>query len=84
MSMRTSRYCRLLGACERATDVTRAEQWMWAAQRFVAWGDVVPPTCRLHYGGILIATGRWAEAEESSSPQLASSKPATGGCGRRR
>jgi DNA-binding CsgD family transcriptional regulator len=56
-------YCRLLGACERATDITRAEQWMSAAQRFHAWGDFVSPTCRLHYGGILIATGRWAEAE---------------------
>ena len=57
-------YCRLLGACERATDVTRAERWMAAARRFVAWGDFVPPTCRLHYGGILIAVGRWQEAEE--------------------
>jgi DNA-binding NarL/FixJ family response regulator len=57
-------YCRLLGACERATDVRRAEQWMGAARRFVAWGDFVPPTCRMHYGGILIAIGRWAEAEE--------------------
>jgi DNA-binding CsgD family transcriptional regulator len=57
-------YCRLLGACERATDVRRAEQWIAAARRFVQWGDFVPPTCRLHYGGILIAVGRWAEAEE--------------------
>ncbi|MBW3652947.1 MAG: LuxR family transcriptional regulator, partial [Actinobacteria bacterium] len=57
-------YCRLLGACERATDVRRAEQWMAAARRFVAWGDFVAPTCRLHYGGILIAVGRWAEAEQ--------------------
>jgi DNA-binding NarL/FixJ family response regulator len=57
-------YCRLLGACERATDVRRAEQWMAAARRFVAWGDFVAPTCRLHYGGILIAVGRWDEAEE--------------------
>ena len=57
-------YCRLLGACERATDVRRAEQWMAAARRFVAWGDFVAPTCRLHYGGILMAVGRWPEAEE--------------------
>jgi DNA-binding NarL/FixJ family response regulator len=57
-------YCRLLGACERATDVRRAEQWMAAGGGFVAWGDFVPPTCRLHYGGILIAVGRWGEAEE--------------------
>ena len=33
-------------------------------RRSVAWTDFVPPTCRLHYGGILIAIGRWAEAEE--------------------
>ena len=57
-------YCRLLGACERATDVARAEQWMSAARRFVAWGDFVPPTCRVHFGGILVATGRWDEAEK--------------------
>ena len=56
-------YCRLLSACERATDVRRAEQWLEAATRFKAWGDFVPPTCRTHYGGILIALGRWEEAE---------------------
>jgi tetratricopeptide (TPR) repeat protein len=57
-------YCRLLGACERATDVNRAEEWIAAARDFVAWGDFVPPTCRLHYGGILVAIGRWDEAEQ--------------------
>jgi DNA-binding CsgD family transcriptional regulator len=56
-------YCRLLSACERATDVRRAEQWLAAATRFEAWADFVPPTCRTHYGGILIALGRWEEAE---------------------
>jgi DNA-binding CsgD family transcriptional regulator len=56
-------YCRLLSACERAADVRRAEQWLEAATRFEAWGDFVPPTCRTHYGGILIALGRWEEAE---------------------
>jgi DNA-binding NarL/FixJ family response regulator len=57
-------YCRLLGACERAADVSRAEQWMSALDRVVAWKAFVSPTCRSHYGGILIAIGRWAEAEE--------------------
>jgi DNA-binding CsgD family transcriptional regulator len=57
-------YCRLLSACERATDVRRAEQWMAAAERLVAWSDFVAPSCRCHYGGILIAIGRWAEAEQ--------------------
>ncbi|HEX5782393.1 MAG TPA: response regulator transcription factor, partial [Solirubrobacteraceae bacterium] len=56
-------YCRLLSACERAADVRRAEQWLAAAGRSLAWTDFAPPTCRSHYGGILIAVGRWAEAE---------------------
>jgi DNA-binding CsgD family transcriptional regulator len=57
-------YCRLLSACEAALDVTRAEQWMGVAGRFEAWSDFVSPVCRSHYGGILIAVGRWSEAEE--------------------
>ena len=57
-------YCRLFSACERAADVRRAEQWLAAAGRTVAWTDFAPPTCRSHYGGILIAVGRWAEAEQ--------------------
>ena len=55
--------CRLLSACEHATDVRRAEQWMDVIQRTVAWTDFVVPTCRTHYGGILVALGRWEEAE---------------------
>ena len=54
-------YCRLLSACERMTDVRRAEEWMAVVDRFVAWSDslLVSTTCRLHYGGILVAVGRW-------------------------
>jgi len=55
--------CRLLSACEHATDVRRAEEWIALADRHVAWTDFVRPTCRTHYGGILIALGRWDEAE---------------------
>ena len=57
-------FCRLLSACERAVDVRRAEQWLAVARRSVAWTDFAPPFCRSHYGGILIAIGRWDEAEE--------------------
>ena len=57
-------YCRLLSACEHATDVRRAEQWMAAADHLVVWSDFVAPSCRCHYGGILIAIGRWTEAEK--------------------
>jgi DNA-binding CsgD family transcriptional regulator len=57
-------YCRLLSACETALDVNRAEEWMAVAGSFGAWSDFVSPVCRTHYGGILIAIGRWSEAEE--------------------
>ena len=56
-------YCRLLSACELATDVRRAEDWISAIDRHVVWTDFVRPTCRTHYGGILMALGRWQEAE---------------------
>ena len=55
--------CRLLSACEHATDLRRAEEWIALADRHIAWADFVRPTCRTHYGGILVALGRWEEAE---------------------
>ena len=64
-------YCRLLSACEQATDVRRAEQWIAAADRLAVWSDWVAPTCRCHYGGILIAVGRWDRAEEELLAALA-------------
>ena len=57
-------YCRLLSACEIALDVARAEEWMAVVGTFGAWSDFVSPVCRTHYGGVLIASGRWSEAEE--------------------
>lgn len=56
--------CRLLSACESALDLSRAEEWMSVARGFEAWKDWVSPVCRNHYGGILVAAGRWSEAEE--------------------
>jgi tetratricopeptide (TPR) repeat protein len=56
-------YCRLLGACELALDVARAEEWMSVAGSFGAWSDFVSPVCRTHYAGILVAVGRWEDAE---------------------
>ena len=57
-------YCRLLSACEIALDVARAEEWLAVVGTFGAWSDFVSPVCRTHYGGVLIASGRWSEAEE--------------------
>jgi DNA-binding CsgD family transcriptional regulator/AraC-like DNA-binding protein len=55
--------CRLLSACEMALDLRRATDWLAVVDRDVVWTDFVRPTCRTHYGGILIALGRWDEAE---------------------
>jgi DNA-binding CsgD family transcriptional regulator len=56
-------YCRLLSACEHALDLRRAEEWMATIDRHVVWKHFVRPTCRTHYGGILIALGEWSQAE---------------------
>lgn len=56
-------YCRLLSACEAALDLRRAMAWLSMIDRYVVWTDIVRPTCRTHYGGILVALGQWAEAE---------------------
>jgi DNA-binding NarL/FixJ family response regulator len=56
-------YCRLLSACEAALDVRRATDWLSVVDRYVVWTDFVRPTCQTHYGGLLVALGRWAEAE---------------------
>jgi DNA-binding CsgD family transcriptional regulator len=56
-------YCRFLSACEAALDVHRALDWLAVLDRYVAWTDFVRPTCQAHYGGLLIALGRWADAE---------------------
>lgn len=56
-------YCRLLSACEAALDVRRATDWLSMVDRYVVWTDFVRPTCQTHYGGILVALGRWADAE---------------------
>jgi DNA-binding CsgD family transcriptional regulator len=53
--------CKMLLACELILDVRRAEQWMTLANKQpLAWPSAI---CRMHYGGILTAAGRWDEAE---------------------
>lgn len=58
-------YCHLLDACERTLDVRRAEEWQAVVRPLAsrpAWAWA-PAICRMHYGGILVAAGRWDEAE---------------------
>lgn len=58
-------FCQLFAACEHARDVRRAEEWIRAGDK-VAQRRKLPAVsayCRTHYGGILTAAGRWAEAD---------------------
>ncbi|MGH2604707.1 MAG: hypothetical protein ACRDJ9_35610, partial [Dehalococcoidia bacterium] len=59
-------YCKMLLACEMTLDVHRAEQWLQVVNgsgepASPAWVSAI---CRMYYGGILTAAGRWAEADE--------------------
>lgn len=58
-------FCGMFLTCERVHDVVRAEQWLRAAGDLVRQRNLlaVGPLCRAHYGGLLTAAGRWAEAE---------------------
>lgn len=65
-------YCTVIGACERAFDFDRAEQWCRVTEDFSRRHHHVPlfVLCRTYYADVLIATGRWAEAEEIIRPAL--------------
>jgi DNA-binding NarL/FixJ family response regulator/tetratricopeptide (TPR) repeat protein len=65
-------YCKLLVACEDTLDVRRAEEWHpvftpLGTRRSVAWASAI---CRSHYGGILVAAGRWDEADRELAEAL--------------
>ncbi len=64
--------CGLLNACERTNDVTRAEEWLRVADPVVTGRNLVAVAgyCRTHYAGVLIASGRWAEAEAELSATI--------------
>jgi DNA-binding CsgD family transcriptional regulator len=65
-------YCKMLLACEMAMDVRRAEQWISVAESFARRTSFVGVSgiCRMHYGGILTAAGRWAKAEQELTASL--------------
>jgi DNA-binding CsgD family transcriptional regulator len=56
-------FCLFFWACELVNDVPRADQWMRRAAELMQHHHVAGAFCRAHYGGILTAAGRWAEAE---------------------
>jgi DNA-binding CsgD family transcriptional regulator len=64
--------CGLITACEKTRDVSRAEEWLRAAERVMRRGNLlaVAGHCRAHYAGILIAAGRWEDAEDELTGAL--------------
>ena len=57
--------CDMLNACELVADLERASQWCAVADRFVdTYGcPFLYAECRIYYGSVLTALGRWVEAE---------------------
>lgn len=64
--------CRTVTACSRAADVRRVAQWIRAADEFHRrYGSPhLYTTCRIAYGGILLAAGKWPEAEHELQAAL--------------
>jgi DNA-binding NarL/FixJ family response regulator len=74
--------CDMLNACELASDIERAAKWCAVADGFVEeYGSpFLYAECRIYHGSVLVAKGRWDEAErellaglqtaEGSSPGL--------------
>jgi DNA-binding NarL/FixJ family response regulator len=64
--------CGLLTACERTHDLSRADQWLRAAHTVIQRHNLVSVAgyCRSHYAGILIAAGRWDDAEDELTAVL--------------
>ncbi|HET9242806.1 MAG TPA: LuxR C-terminal-related transcriptional regulator [Gaiella sp.] len=64
--------CRTVASCDRGGDVRRATQWVRAADEFNRrYGSPhLYTTCRTHYGGILFAAGKWADAERELEAAL--------------
>ena len=61
--------CDMLNACELASDLERAAQWCRVADEFVdTYGcPFLYAECRLYYGSVLVAKGRWEDAERELS-----------------
>jgi DNA-binding CsgD family transcriptional regulator len=58
-------FCAVLSGWERTTDLDRAEQWNQVAQPFLVVYERTGMTgsCRAIYAALLVAAGRWGDAE---------------------
>ena len=68
--------CTALMACERVADPVRARDWARTITDFIRRNNFIPVTswCRAVYGGLLITTGRWQEAERELQRALQEAK----------
>ncbi|HEX8795115.1 MAG TPA: LuxR C-terminal-related transcriptional regulator [Polyangiaceae bacterium] len=57
--------CDMIGACERAAEMERAMQWCRVTDEYARRYNFLPvfAFCRTTYAGVLLALGRWSEAE---------------------
>lgn len=77
--------CDMLHACELAGDIERAGQWCQVADEFVArYGcPFLYAECRIYYGSVLTANGRWSDAERELGAGLRITEGACPGLHRR-
>jgi ATP/maltotriose-dependent transcriptional regulator MalT len=64
--------CNMLSACDRAADFQRAVQWCQVVDDFTRRHHCPPifHYCRVIYSGVLIASGRWDDAERELKSAL--------------
>jgi ATP/maltotriose-dependent transcriptional regulator MalT len=60
-------YCNLVVACTEAGDWQRASEWCGLVDDFAQAHDTAPllGACRTVHAGVLVATGRWQDAERA-------------------
>lgn len=77
--------CDMLSACELVSDLERADQWCRVADDFVAeYGcPFLYAECRIYYGSVLTAKGRWGDAERELRAGLRLTEGACPGLHRR-
>lgn len=65
-------YCTLFAACELTVDVGRSADWLTAVDAYVDGTGELPISaiCRNHLGGLLLAAGRWDDAQRELTAAL--------------
>lgn len=66
-------FCLMLSACDLASDLERTEQWCRTAQEYAEKNKFpfLAAVCRVTYGSLLTATGKWERAQEELTRAIA-------------